>query len=381
MKKILVITNIPNPYRIPLFAELRKQLENNGMRLKVIFAAKGYKRRMFKISLEDCGFDYEILPSGIYSDEHNSEITYFDYKGLLEVVNREQPYRCIIAGFSPGTMQLFFRSFFKSTPFIIWSGSVIKKGRNDNLLRRIQRNIVSRKAKAFVAYGDQAKKYLISQLNIDPEKIAIARNTIDTTFFRTETERIRNNQPSEPLFHFLYIGYLVPRKNVRLLLEAVNMLKSLRQDFILDIVGDGESRPALEAYIQENNLGDFVKMHGFKQKEELPVYLAKAKAFLFQTDFDIWGLALNECMAAGLPCICSPNAGGATDLVKEDVTGWIIDYRNTDLVVEKMQYLLNHPEEAIKMGIEAAKIVEEKATLAISAAGFLQAIKISEQGK
>jgi glycosyltransferase involved in cell wall biosynthesis len=381
MKKILVITNIPNPYRIPLFAELNRQLANEGMSLKVVFAAMGYKRRMYKIDLANCGFDFEILQSGVYTAEENSEVTYFDYKGLLDLVKKEQPYRCIIAGFSSGTMQLFFRSFFTPTPFIIWSGSISKKGRNDNMLRKIQRNIIALRASAFVAYGNKAKQYLIENLGVNPDKIAIARNTIDTAFFSSETDKIRTTSGQEKKKHFLYIGYLVPRKNIKLLLLAVEKISKTRNDFVLDIVGDGESRQELENFIKDHQLSEFIQMHGFRQKEELPTFLAQATAFLFQTDFDIWGLTLNESMAAGLPCLCSVNAGAATDLVIEGETGWIVDYRNTGQVTEKLNYILDHPEEAQRMGKNAKLKIESTATLALSAAGFIEAIKISETKK
>lgn len=378
MRKILVITNIPNPYRIPLFAELNKQLAHEGMQLKVVFAALGYKRRKYKIDLSECGFDFEILKSGVYTAEENTEVTYFDYKGLYDLVKREEPYRCIIAGFSAGTMQLFFRSFFTTTPFIIWSGSIRKKGRNDNFLRKIQRNTISRRAAAFVAYGNKAKQYLTEDLGVNPAKIAIARNTIDTAFFSTETEKIRASMPPQKKKRFLYIGYLVPRKNIKLLLLAIERLSKTRHDFVLDIVGDGESREELENFTKDHQLTECVEMHGFRQKEELPAFLARATAFLFQTDFDIWGLTLNESMAAGLPCVCSVNAGAATDLIDEGKTGWIVDYRNTELVTEKLNYLLDYPEEARLMGIHARQKIETTATLATSAAGFLEAIKISE---
>src|SRR5436190_9065593 len=104
MKKILVITNIPNPYRIPLFAELNRQLKKEGMELKVVFAAMGYKRRQYKIDLEKCGFDFEVLHSKVFTDEQNSEITYFSYNGLWDLINREKPYRSIVTGFSFGTV-------------------------------------------------------------------------------------------------------------------------------------------------------------------------------------------------------------------------------------------------------------------------------------
>jgi hypothetical protein len=37
MKKSVLITNIPNPYRVPLFNELSKQLKNDNIHLKIIF--------------------------------------------------------------------------------------------------------------------------------------------------------------------------------------------------------------------------------------------------------------------------------------------------------------------------------------------------------
>lgn len=379
MKKILVITNIPTPYRVPLFAELNKQMADQGMQLKVIFAALGYSRRQYKIDLNNCGFDYEVLDSGIYTAGNNNEITYFDYKGLPGIVKREQPYRCIISGFSPGTMQLFVRSFFRPTPFIIWSGSLQKKGRNDNWARKLQRHIISRRASAFIAYGSLARKYLMEELKIPPSKIAIARNTIDTTFFRTETEKLRSLQSAfDAKKHLLHVGYLVPRKNVRLLLFVIEKLKTIRTDFVLDIVGDGDSRAFLEQYIRDHQLEDFVKMHGYKQKEELPAFLAKSLAFLFQTDFDIWGLTLNEAMAAGLPCLSSVNAGASVDLVDEGITGWTVDFRQVDDIIGKLVYLMDHPEKAREMGRKAQEKVEKTASLKISAAGFIEAIRLSE---
>ena len=61
--KILVITNIPNPYRIPLFNELNIQLREKGMEFKVIFAAETYSRRKFVIDLNDCKFEFAFLGS------------------------------------------------------------------------------------------------------------------------------------------------------------------------------------------------------------------------------------------------------------------------------------------------------------------------------
>ena len=152
LKLILIVTNIPNPYRIPLFNELNKQLNAQGMALKVVFAAKGYARRMFNLDMNDCKFDYQILNSPTYTAGDNVEKTYFSYKGLLKVVAKEKPYRIIIGGYSPGTVALWLRSFIQPTPFIIWSGTLIKKGRNDSWWRVLERKTITKRAKALVVY-------------------------------------------------------------------------------------------------------------------------------------------------------------------------------------------------------------------------------------
>lgn len=382
MKTIFIITNIPNPYRIPLFNEINELFKRNDYHLKVIFAAAGYSRRKFKLDMSACKFEYEILNGGIYENPDNNEKTYFGYNGLLTIVNREKPFRCIITGFSSGTMQLYLRSLITPTPFIIWSGSIKKKGRNDSWWRILQRKIIVNRAKAFVAYGQKAKAYFVEELGVDPEKVAIGINTVDTNFFSSQTESFRNqNKNISDLKRFLYVGYLVPRKNVKRILEAAKVLSKHRNDFVIDIVGDGENKSELEAFSIEHKLSNFVEFHGFKQKQELPFYFANSLAFLFQTDFDIWGLTLNEAMAAGLPCICSSNAGASGDLIEEGITGWTLDYGNIENVVSKMNWLLDHQTEAALMGENAKRVIEEKASLKISAQGFLKAIQISTENK
>jgi hypothetical protein len=60
-KKVAVITNIPNPYRIPLFNRLHERLNGEDIRLKVIFAASGYQRRKWHIDMESARFNFLFL--------------------------------------------------------------------------------------------------------------------------------------------------------------------------------------------------------------------------------------------------------------------------------------------------------------------------------
>ena len=49
-------------------------------------------------------------------------------------------------------------------------------------------------------------------------------------------------------------------------------------------------------------------------------------------------------MSAGLPCISSIYAGATHDLIKEGVTGFAMDFSETEEVVDKVNRILENPE-------------------------------------
>jgi len=376
MNKVILITNIPNPYRIPLFNELNLQLEREGMKLKVIFGALSYPRRKWKIDMSKCKFDYEVLSSHLINS-NNSESPIFSYKGLLNIILKENPSVIVTPAFSVATTKIWFLSLFKKLRYIIWSGAIFSKARNkyikESFLRKVQRKILIKRATAFIAYGIKAKNYLISY-GADPGKIKIGINTVDVNYFKTEVEKIRSNKKSNEEKILLYVGHLVKGKRVDLLFQAIKLLKDKRKDFILKIVGDGPEYKYLNNLAKKFDINGYVRFEGFKQKSELVNYLAEADCFLFPTEYDIWGLVLIEAMVAGLPCISSIYAGATYDLIKDGVNGFVLDFFETNKLVEKINWILNNPLFAKEMGQKARKFIEKKVTIEKSANGFLQAI-------
>ncbi|MEP7263916.1 MAG: glycosyltransferase family 4 protein [Bacteroidota bacterium] len=377
MKKIVLITNIPNAYRIPLFNELNNQFTELNYELIVIFAAGSYNRRKSVINMTDCNFKYIILGSEGITPGADEEKTYFSYDGLLKTLKDEKPYRIIVSGFSRATVKVWWYSKIHRIKYIIRSGAIQKKGRNDSVLRNLLRNFLTRSASSCIAYGSLAAEYLQS-MGAAPSHISIGINTVDTQFFRNATAAARLNNVSDGKHHLTFTGYLVPRKNVIALLKVIQQLALVRTDFCMDIIGDGSDRPELEAFVKQQKLENFVVFHGFKQKDELPELLAMSSVFLFQTGFDIWGLTLNEAMAAEIPCIASIHAGSAKDLITHGENGFIADYDQPTDVVALIQELLNDLQRAKKMGVAAGEFIREHASLPISAKGFINAVKLSE---
>jgi glycosyltransferase involved in cell wall biosynthesis len=299
----------------------------------------------------------------------------FFYSGLLKAVKNFKPDVIITTGFSMATVKIWWYCKRRAIPYVIWSGSIPAKGRLDSFPRIALRRFLAHHAAAFVAYGTKAKEYLI-RLGVAEEKIAIAVNTVDVSFFSAAVKNLRCEFALNGRKHLTYIGELSARKNVQQLLQVIQALSSMRRDFVLDVIGDGGERKSLERFVRDKNLCEFVHFHGYQQKLQLPEHLARSSCFLFQTDFDIWGLVLVEAMAAGIPCLASVHAGASFDLIKDGENGFLMDFKNADAVVEKVNCLLDNHDQVASFGKNAQRFVFENANLKVSASGFLRALRI-----
>jgi glycosyltransferase involved in cell wall biosynthesis len=322
--------------------------------------------------MSKCEFEYEVLSSRKINLV-DPEKSIFSYKGLLTTVRKENPSLTIASGFSFATMKLWMRSWFCSTPYLIWSGHILAKGRHESFFRRLQRKLLIKRAVGFIAYGTKAREYLVS-LGIEPEKIVIGINTVDTEYFKNETEKIRVYQRNNKRKYLLYIGYIVKRKRIDLLFHVIKILSKKRNDFILKLVGDGPEMRQLKILARELDIIDFISFEGFRHKKEIPRYLKQSDCFLFPTGFDIWGLVLVEVMAAGLPCISSINAGSTYDLIEDGINGFAMDFSKATDVAEKIDWILNNPEISDQIGRNASLFIAENVNLEKSARGFIQAI-------
>lgn len=361
MKKVLLVTNVPTPYRVPLFQGLNTAYREAGWELTVAFGERGYTRRKYTLQEDQFGFKHIFLNGGKKQDSSNPEATVFLYRGLMHHLLEINPDHVIVSGFSPATVRVWWWSITHRKTFSIWSGTIPQRGKSFGYARTLFRRLIASKASGFLAYGTEARRYLL-ELGLNAEKIDIATNTVDTAFFKEQTAKCRErNQNDDQPFTFTYIGYLVPRKKVEQILFAAGQLKKQRNDFRIRIVGDGTMRESLDSLAREMGIADSIVFEGHKQISELPAILAQTDVFLFQTGFDIWGLVLNEAMAAGIASIASIHGGATTDLIRDEVNGFSMDYAQTDSLTARMSWCIDHPVEIRSMGLHASKYVEDNA--------------------
>lgn len=120
----------------------------------------------------------------------------------------------------------------------------------------------------------------------------------------------------------LFAGKFVPSKQPRELLEA--FFRAAPADAALVLVGDGPERPALEALVAAHRDRP-IRLLPFANQTEMPIRYLLADLFALPSRgvSETWGLAVNEAMHLGVPCLVSDRVGCQRDLVTEGETGWV----------------------------------------------------------
>jgi len=127
----------------------------------------------------------------------------------------------------------------------------------------------------------------------------------------------------------LFVGRLVPEKQVHRLIRVFPDIQRSFPDSILALVGDGPERASLEGLACANGVDGKIVFVGRKEDRELCAWYRVASVFALPSGFEPFGAVVNEALLAGVPVVCS-NRAGASGLVREGETGAVIDAANAE---------------------------------------------------
>jgi glycosyltransferase involved in cell wall biosynthesis len=188
--------------------------------------------------------------------------------------------------------------------------------------------------------GGLPQKRYFASMGLAEDKIFTGYDAVDNDYFFRRAEEVRSSAMevrtaySLPDHYFLSLGRFVAKKNLETLIRAYRLYlnTSLRKETHLVMVGSGAEEPKLQALCRELNLPIYdhsalctlhsklctpaVHFYGFRQIDENPAFYALADAFILPSQWEEWGLVVNEAMACGSPVAVSETAGCAEDLLE-----------------------------------------------------------------
>jgi glycosyltransferase involved in cell wall biosynthesis len=252
---------------------------------------------------------------------------------------------------------------------LAYEGSAPSVDFRNSPLRLAIRRLMIKASDAYITNSQDGKAYLIEYLHADPHRVFVQPYEVPAASAMTQKldAIATTDQPQRPIF--LYVGQIIPRKGLHLLLDACRLLKQQGQErYTLLIVGDGVQRAELEAYTQAHQLSNCVKWIGRVDYDRLGSYFKIADAFILPTLEDTWGMVVLEAMTLSKGVLCSKFAG-ASDLVIDGENGYIFDPQDPQAIATAMQKFMDDPDLGDRFGQRSAEIIAQHSPEA--AADFL----------
>jgi glycosyltransferase involved in cell wall biosynthesis len=202
----------------------------------------------------------------------------------------------------------------------------------------------------FVCISNDTFKYAHHVMNKKlHNKIYTLNNAINFNSFNIEKENVLKE------IKLLNIGSFVPKKNQKLAIDILHLLKKEQVNVKLVFLGDGPMKSSLEQYAKDLNLSKYISFKG--KVSNIKHYLKTSNMYLHTANYEPFGLVILEAMAAGLPVI-SLDGKGNRDIITNEINGYILSNSSPSEFVIKIQKVFSNKEHYdmfSKNGKETAK--------------------------
>ncbi|GEB77517.1 glycosyltransferase [Sporolactobacillus inulinus] len=167
------------------------------------------------------------------------------------------------------------------------------------------------------------------------------------------------NRPSDKL-ELIYVGRLIydGQKRVNDLLNAVSKIEG---DWQLTIIGDGKDRDKL--FRLSKKLGIDRKIIWLGWQDHPFDCIKSASLLLLTSEYEGFGMVLVEAMSRGIPCISTDCPVGPSDIIKNNVNGWLYSVRDNQALTDLLNQIVRGEKplpDAVKIRQSVEKYDENK---------------------
>jgi len=164
----------------------------------------------------------------------------------------------------------------------------------------------------------------------------IIPNAVDhDVFFAPNTDK---NQYF--LFRFLFVSRLVPSKGLDDLLKSLSILIKKKNNWHLDIIGDGPNKSEYELLMNSLGLDRNVTFHGYLPKEKIADFMRNSDLFILPSHIETFSVVTAEALACGLPVLAT-RCGGPEEYITAEV-GRLIPIGNIDILTHELDWMMDN---------------------------------------
>ena len=174
-------------------------------------------------------------------------------------------------------------------------------------------------------FNSQTTRQVVQSLVGDQQPYVVATPAGDRFQPTITPQQIEARAYQPGPLRLLFVGNLIPRKGLHILLEAVAGLP--KSDWVLEVVGDTAVSPQYTHQIQQqiirHGLGSSVTLHGPLNDAALQPKMAQSHLLVVPSSYEGFGIVYLEGMGFGLPAIAGGD-GAAHEIITEGLDGFLV---------------------------------------------------------
>jgi len=368
-RDVVIIAPTPAPYRAYEY-----DLVQEGLKDRYRFHTLFLERHWAQMKWEDDTpkvMTWEVLPKSRISPLA-SRLPFCNRfnKGTTRRLNELNPSAVILHGHdAPALWAGFFWARRHNRGLLYRSDSniIIDRSRPSyswkNLVKRVPLSYMYRHIDAFQTIGTLNEEFY-RYYHGDESRFFRCSYMVDTeSFGNLAREEQRQGCPLKRELGItaekvvLFVGRFVLQKNIMTLLRAFKQAKPYLKDTCLLLVGDGPLRN--EVCREVEDIRDSVCITGFRQPQEVGRLYGLADVLVLPSNWEPYGLVVNEAMAAGLAVIASDQVAAAVDLVVPGRNGDVFPFRSVDALADSLKKVLADKATAQRMGKASRERLDE----------------------
>ena len=225
----------------------------------------------------------------------------------------------------------------------------------DDRYRRLIERVLSRRTDKIISVSEELRVRLIHEARLPLATVTTIHNGLRPPAALNDARRnqLRRTLGLERFDHLIgSVGRLEPRKNYRLLLEAMARLIRQHPSTALVLVGSGEEAASLRYRAGELGITPNVVFAGYRS--DVRDLLGIMTTFCMSSNTEGISMALLEAMVAGVPVVAT-NVGGNPEIVPDGSYGILVPPGDAAALAEALIETLNHRDLALERARKSQK--------------------------
>ncbi|BAY74017.1 glycosyltransferase [Nostoc linckia NIES-25] len=202
-----------------------------------------------------------------------------------------------------------------------------------------------KEADRIISVSNYTRQRLLSETDIDPQKIVVLPNTFDAKEFQIKPKptkllkryNLRDDQPV--ILMVTRLGRMAKYKGYDQIIHALVKVRSQIPDVRFILAGKGDDLPRIKALVSSLNLEDSITIAGFVPDEELCAHYNLCDVFAMPSKGEGFGIVYLEALACGKPVLAG-NQDGSVDPLAQGKLGCLVDPDNVEEIADNLIQIL-----------------------------------------